>query len=361
MLSWLYLIALHFSYQQVYAARPVAFTNYTFAESGPFFNLDTYIAWESAPDSGYIYPAFQFFFQANQGGYMGIQLVGDTKKAIFSIWDMSEGSGTAQPVTDICFRFGHEGSGTGCIIDYDWVEGREYRLRIWEINTDATGESWIGVIADTVTNQETVIGVIHLQNSGGYTGYGWLRCDTYTFLEYFGGADSCDGQPYSRILWRGPFANADWYTASRAIVPTYNACSSTNVTTRGRPTAIHEAGIGVQRTTPAGTILWDTSLTGTLHVEVASTYDDPVVVELEIDGSKVSTRTVSPGETVSFGDFALTVDHHLVAAVWTDPLTAESRRVETIEAIPVDGTINTLLRVWPIASRLYLPIVLHRS
>lgn len=153
-MSWLYLIALHFSYQQVYAARPVAFTNYTFAESGPFFNLDMYIAWESAPDSGYIYPAFQFFFQANQGGYMGIQLVGDTKKAIFSIWDMSEGSGTAQPVTDICFRFGHEGSGTGCIIDYDWVEGREYRLRIWEINTDATGESWIGVIADTVRNSD---------------------------------------------------------------------------------------------------------------------------------------------------------------------------------------------------------------
>ena len=67
-------------------ARPGTYTDYSFTEIGPFYNLDTYVTWEIAPSHGYIYPAFTYSFQAEQGGYMGTQLVGDTKKAIFSIW-----------------------------------------------------------------------------------------------------------------------------------------------------------------------------------------------------------------------------------------------------------------------------------
>jgi hypothetical protein len=238
--------------------RPGDYTNYRFNnDAGPFFNLDIYSTWESAPSTGYIYPAFQFFFQANQGGYMGMQLVGTQKKALFSIWDMTEGSGTAQPISSWCDRFGGEGTGARCLIDYDWVPGREYRLRVWAVDSDQNGESWVGAIQDTVTDIETQIGVIYLYNSGGYTGYGWLRTDTYTFLEYFGGPPGCDNQPYSRVLWRGPFANANDYIADQAVVPAYPNCTHNNVTTSGWPYVTHEAGGTTMLTTPAGTVLWD--------------------------------------------------------------------------------------------------------
>ena len=238
--------------------RPVAYTDYSFAEPGPFLNQDMYFTWEDAPPEGYIYPAFQFSLQVS-GGYMGVQLVGTSKKAIFSIWDTSNDSNTAQPVSDNCSRFGHEGTGTHCGIDYNWIEGREYRLRIRPVGTDATGELWAGTIFDTVTQQETTIGVIHLKSSADYVGYGKLVHNAYTFLEYFAGPNSCEGQPYSRVLWRGPYANTGEYTASRAVVPGYNDCIRTNVTTRGYPTAIQEAGTGVQRITPKGTVLWDSA------------------------------------------------------------------------------------------------------
>jgi hypothetical protein len=48
---------------------------------------------------------------------MGIQMVGDTKKAIFSIWDVDSNPGSAQPAWPSCGgRFGWEGNGTRCII-----------------------------------------------------------------------------------------------------------------------------------------------------------------------------------------------------------------------------------------------------
>jgi len=243
--------------QVAYAMRPVAYTDYFFSEPGPFYDFDMYITWESAPvGEAYIYPAFQFFFQANQGGYMGIQIVGNAKKAIFSIWDVNTNPGSAQPAWSSCGRFDWEGNGTRCIIDYEWVEGREYRLRLWTYGPQADGESWVGTIYDTVTREETIIGVIRLKNSEGYIGYGWLRADAHTFFEYFGGDDACDGQPYARVLWRGPFADAGSIYQVRAVVPAH-VCDSTDVTTRGYLTVVHEAGGNTQRTTPDGTVLWD--------------------------------------------------------------------------------------------------------
>jgi len=236
--------------------RPVCYTNYNFKATGPFYNYDMFVRWNKVPASGSIYPAFCFGFQVGQGGYIGTQLVGSSKKAIFSIWDITEGSETAQPAHTNCGRFGGEGTGAKCIIDYPWQEGREYRLRVWEAGTDDTGEFWVGTIYDTVTQEETVIGLIHLENTGGYTGYGWLTNKCSTFLEYFGGPETCFGQPYSEVTWRGPYANHGNFLANSAIV-SYNPCPTTNVTSEGRPLVTHEAGDDVQQTTPAGKELWD--------------------------------------------------------------------------------------------------------
>lgn len=329
--------------------RPVAYTDYLFAEPGPFFNQDMYFTWEDAPPNGYIYPAFQFSFQVS-GGYMGVQLVGTSKKAIFSIWDTSDGSGTAQPVSDNCSRFGHEGTGTHCGIDYDWVEGREYRLRIWTVGTDATGESWIGAIYDTVTQQETTIGVIHLKSSNGYVGYGWLTDKAYTFLEYFSGPDSCEGQPYSRVLWRGPYANAGAYTASRAVVQ-YNDCVRTNVTTGGRPTAIQEAGTGVQRVTPPGTELWSSTPRINVEIEeaVAEHSGDPTLVE-DADILWAIQLWVSGEEVPGTGGQTISDEKILeLVRLWItgQPVSSSSAQSEPIEIGGTEGLTAREIKFFP--------------
>lgn len=225
------------------------------------------MTWEKAPQTGYIYPSFFFVFQqpdrpVPEGfqqayGYMGIQLAGDKKQAIFSIWDVRGDSGTAQksPLTPWCDRFSGEGTGARCIIGYPWVEGRTYKLKVRSFGVDDSGELWIGTIFDRETSVETTIGIIHAKTVGNYTGYGHLTGRSVTFLEYFGRANTCDNQPYSKVSWHGPFANSGLYTASRAI--SYrNECSSVNTSSTGRPGIVQEGGAGVQSSVPNGTLLW---------------------------------------------------------------------------------------------------------
>jgi len=247
------------------AANPGTHTWFYFEQSGlpdSFYNLDIYATWSTAPASGYIYPAMQFWFQQGQGGYFGTQLVGSTKKAIFSIWDTTDGTHTALPIASTCQRFGDdvdvEGTGAQCLIDYPWVAGREYRIRIWELQKVSGGEQWLSAVEDTTTGIETQIGVIQLQNSGGYIGYGWLQKTALTFLEYFGGVSGCNGQPLSNIKWRGPYANDNSWTASNATVGTYGCTTHNDVTTTGQPASFNAVGDSVSLTNPEGTTLWPT-------------------------------------------------------------------------------------------------------
>ncbi len=224
-----------------------------------FYNYDMYVTWESAPATSRIYPAFNFSFQAGVGGYMGLQLVGNTKKVLFSIWDVSGNANTALP-TGNCNRFGGEGTGTQCLMNYDWVLGREYRLRIWILGAVPGGETWVGAIYDTETGIETQIGVIELRDTNGYSGYGWLTDHTSVFLEYFGSDNGCSTRPYSRIKWRGPWADAGTWLASRALIPywvNYPCPDHNDVTSTVKPLVWHEAGgSGTPITNPIGTVLW---------------------------------------------------------------------------------------------------------
>ena len=268
----IYAILIDVSCQYVYAKGPRVSTFYSFSESGPFSSMEILLTWEKAPQAGYIYPAFFFLFQQPASpvsipggfqqayGYMGIQLVGDKKKAIFSIWDIRDDAGTAQKsmLTPWCERFSGEGTGSKCIIAYPWVEGRTYKLIVRSLGVDESGELWIGTILDTKTSFETTIGIIHAKTSGNYTGYGHLTGRSVTFLEYFGKANTCDNQPYSKVFWRGPFANSGSYTANKAI--SYgNGCSSINSASAGRPGVMQEGGEGLQSLMPNGTVLWQSN------------------------------------------------------------------------------------------------------
>ena len=280
-----------------YGSPPGCYTNYDFDATGPFYNYDMIVRWDEAPSTGCIYPAFQFWFQVGQGGYMGTQLVVDDKKAIFSIWDtfsiwnpieeVYEGNETAQPAHTNCKRFNWEETGTMCIMNYGWQIGREYRLSISPDGTDDTGEYWKGTIYDTVTKKETVIGRIHLKNQEQYTGYGWLTNRSSTFLEYFCGEQTCFGHPYSKVTWRGPYANERALLADNATI-SYKPCPTNNITTKGRPLTIHEAGDGVERTTPPGQ-LWHNQ----------PTVPDIIVSPVELNFGSVNVGSGSSPELIT--------------------------------------------------------------
>ena len=83
----------------------------------------------------------------------GAKLGGKEQKiAIFSIWkalDAKKGNGDDAFVG----TFDGEGTGYSCKIAYDWKEGTEYRLRLWEI-------------ADAGDGQEHQTGDVHRSNPG---------------------------------------------------------------------------------------------------------------------------------------------------------------------------------------------------
>lgn len=238
-----------------------SYADYSFKENGPFFNFDIYSTWDHDIElSTGIYPAFNFYFQNGQGGYMGMQSDNLGKHVLFSIWDDVNGSMSAMPVSSNCKRFSHEGTGTMCLNDFSWAAGREYRLRVWVLDVVGNTQNWGAWILDTVSQQETNIGVISLRNSGEYQGYGWLTRSS-VFLERYISAPlgGCDAQPVAKVIWRGPYANNSEATANRAVVsfshnPT--SCLNSNVWSSEYPFINQEDGGATQRITTEYTDAW---------------------------------------------------------------------------------------------------------
>lgn len=234
------------------------YTGYDFADKTPVYNLDMYSTWAFDPARpNNVFAAYEFFFESSQIGYIGTQIYDDGKGAIFAIWDNGEDTGTAQPISGKgCERFGGEGTGTSCAINYKWVAGHEYQQRIRSVGYKNGAEHWKGSIRDMTTGVETVLGVIGVKDIDGHRGYGWLQPGGTTFLEFFGGQD-CNEHAYTRVTWRGPYANDNSAKANSAIAA-YDpkGCKNNNNISKHRPRVIQESGIGVVRTAPDGTQLW---------------------------------------------------------------------------------------------------------
>ncbi len=218
---------------------PGAWSDYWFS-SGSLSEIEMYFTWLKEPGFSYIYSAFTFGFEPT-GGYTGLQQVGNTKKVLFSIWDIPTDI-TANPAHANCGRFGGEGTGAKCIMDYNWVEGHEYRLRVERNSTNESGDIWAGYIKDMVMGEETIIGKIFLENVYGLVGYGLIKAHTAIFLEYFGGVSYCDENiPHTKVIWRGPYTNG---------VPAYKGetfyinhdCNYRNVYSPQKYHIVHEGG-----------------------------------------------------------------------------------------------------------------------
>lgn len=235
-----------------------------------FYNYDMHLRWHKEPDVSKMgfYAQFYFQFQAATGGYMGLQQDRtEGKKAIFSIWDVA-GRQSAIPVASNCVRFGHEGTGTSCILPFAWKAGHEYKLRVWQMgaNPARTNPQWGGWVIDYTTGEETLIGVIELKDSEGRVGYGGLNGETVATVEYYGGNGTdngvpCNQLPYFGVTWNGPFGN-NGTALPRSATPVYNtgigtACTSNVNTSANAPFSLtSEAGGTVHAATPAGASLW---------------------------------------------------------------------------------------------------------
>ncbi|GEM_PF-6542841 len=236
-----------------------SYADYIFKESGPFYNFDIFLTWDhDVSSSTGIYPAFNFVFQNGVGGYMGTQTDSNGKRALFSIWDDADNSMSAVPVSSNCKRFGGEGTGAQCPLDYPWIAGREYLLRLWELNPVTGGDLWGAWIQDRVTLASTFIGAIQLNNSRGYQGYGWLQNRTSVFLERYISAPPgvCSLQPSAKVTWRGPYANNYDTMAVGAVIAYAQSCSNDNVWSEGYPLISMEDGDAVKRVTQAQTDVW---------------------------------------------------------------------------------------------------------
>lgn len=269
-LQLLFLLTVSLSATPSHAATvnlPVAtaHTVYGFKESGPFYNIDLFVKWENDPDvtNAGVYAGNMFYFQNGVGGYFGTQKDKNTKKAIFSIWDTGTTVSTAIPNgADACVRFGHEGSGTSCIIPYNWIAGREYRLRIWVLNRVNNATAWGGWIQDTTTGIETMIGTILLKDSSGYQGYGSLSASGISFTEHYGfGSLSCSALPRAKITWRGPYANMNGTTigaTSNSAIANFNTpeCTNSTESSTGAPYVTHEVGGTTVRSIANNAALW---------------------------------------------------------------------------------------------------------
>jgi hypothetical protein len=223
-------------------------TWYFFDQPGPFSNLEIFVKWLNDPivtQNVGVYAGFGFWFQNGVVGYFGTQVDSDGKKAIFSIWDVGTTVITALP-TGNCNRFGHEGTGTQCIIPYSWVMGHEYRLRLSHRGRVNSAEQWQATIMDTTTSIETNIGVIALSDSRGYLGYGLINANKkfVNWIEHYGHGDiSCNTLPYAKVAWRGPYANNDQFTASHATAGFFvPSCLNSNVSTTVAPNVTQESG-----------------------------------------------------------------------------------------------------------------------
>lgn len=245
-----------------------------FWERDQNYNFDVDIEITDSPEQNahVLFWAHQFGFINGNGGYIGLQVVGSQKKAVFSIWDAISG--------DPGHMIDEGGSVWSIVVDYDWELGQKYRLRIWELEEDQNGDEWwMGSVYDYATGTDFIIGKILVPAS-----WGWLTSYSITWTEYAGYSNyDSENVPYTRAVFSGHYARhavenrgPDKLRASYGSLPSSNS----DVDYFGGTTYALEAGDNVVRDTPEG---WTVVLESSFSVSVSP-----------------SSRSVVRGNTVEY-------------------------------------------------------------
>ena len=217
--------------------------------------------WDSTPTGQFgEYAATSFFSRNGVHAYMGIQYDSTSRKAIFSFWDKGVGTNTAMPAANSgCNRFTHEDSGTQCIINYNWVQGRTYELTVRKDPQASTTqyEQWVGFITDLATGSITKIGAINISNIESIGGYGGINIynGVLNFTEYYGpaGTYTCNQTSDFRVTFSKPLFNsyvpADYMQKDFKSIANveYEACKQSDVRINGDDTYTHYVGYGTTR------------------------------------------------------------------------------------------------------------------
>ena len=184
-----------------------------------------------------------------------------------------------------CARFGGEGVGSHCVLDYHLVQGKTYSVRVEMTAANSSGAIYGASIGEVATASSpaargptkaqaaprTTIGHLFFPNVGGYKGFGNYRVVAAAFQEYFL-ATGCEGQPESECGLTGPSfylnGNGEGGGSGKSIVQepvqatsdyAHNNCSHVDVTHcayGGSKCVLLRAGGNIKSSTAAGTPLW---------------------------------------------------------------------------------------------------------
>lgn len=199
---------------------------------------------DSSP-SAYFY-AHQQGFVNGDGFYVGLQTANSGKKKwmLFSVWQalgaqVDGGKGW-------CQTFEGEGEGYSCRAEYNWIAGRPYILKVYQVSSDW----WRAQITDTVTGRVTALGRINVPQDWGGLG-DWSVSWTEHFIDR---EPQCADLPYSRVRWGVPISTGATGTvrpSSWSSSITQSSCAfNSRITENTNGSYIDEEGIANQRPTP---------------------------------------------------------------------------------------------------------------
>lgn len=189
------------------AIRPVGPYSWWQGLNAGYWNLDQRLTIKKHTPSSTLFWAHQIgFVGMSEGGYLGLQVYGSTKLALFSIWGATASRGAE------CGPFFEGGAGHSCrITGYNWSINRAYRLRVWALETEGTGRWWGAWAQDTTTGVDRHVGAV-------FVPFTTLLDSRVSWIEYFGGdLPSCDAVPVAKALWEFPTANNGAVRSSSAV------------------------------------------------------------------------------------------------------------------------------------------------
>eukprot|EP00929_Paragymnodinium_shiwhaense_P072993 TRINITY_DN37077_c0_g1_i1.p1 TRINITY_DN37077_c0_g1~~TRINITY_DN37077_c0_g1_i1.p1 ORF type:complete len:368 (+),score=66.98 TRINITY_DN37077_c0_g1_i1:71-1105(+) len=173
-------------------------------------SMQSTLQWGRKHEVGNVYMATQFYLTQN-AGYFGGQMHDDGKHLIlFSIWDHNDTAKNAwwSEKTPWCMRFGGEGEGAHCGLDYTFVEGQNYTFAlsfdVAETAANGTGDFWQVTITDDASYKQTLLGLIYLKHIPGVEPSQQMKPGSIAFQEYYTG-----GSFYHQAGWFGPGFNQD--------------------------------------------------------------------------------------------------------------------------------------------------------
>lgn len=221
-----------------------------FWEKNENYCYDVDLEITDAPDEDVkvLYWGHQYGFMKDPVGYIGLQIVGSQRKAIFSIWDAKKGcpSETCKPIEEY-------GRVWRCLINYEWENNKRYRLRVRALRKEANGDEWwVGSVSDYYTGHETPIGELLLDSSRGRL----KNFYSVTWIEYAGYKEVNSNEiPYTRAIFSNPLATqneGDNPEKPKRLKVSYGTlpASNSNVEYLGNTSFALVAGNEVVRETP---------------------------------------------------------------------------------------------------------------